>query len=688
MIASFLLIALVTAGGFALTYRLSKDEPLIWRLAAGCIAGSAIFGTAGLLFGGLMGFGVPAAGLSFVAVLLLLLIFRDKAARQTLRSEWLRGKSRATAPGKGRALGFFYYAFFAAMLLFFFDRAMIETDSGIFTGGSQNLGDLPFHLGAIFAFTEGGVFPPENPNFAGVKFTYPFIADLITAMFVKLGIGVREAMLAQNLAWALSLLVLLERFVFRLVNDRLAARLAPPLLFFSGGLGFIYFFSDFFAQSRGFTDFLWNLPTDYTIGERFRWGNSLTTLFMTQRSLLLGMPLTILVLGLLWSIFSENTGQRDEETTTEKSGISFTTVSFSPALFIYGLLAGTLVLIHLHSLAVLFVACVLLMAMRPEKVRLLQYVAFGICVSAVAVPMLLWSMSGSATNASEFIGWHFGWDKREDNFLWFWLKNTGLVIPLVAVGLYLMFEVVRPPANAVAEPELKPSAKKKKKAKEKPTAAGPTPTNARSLLMFYVPFAAIFMICNAAKLAPWEWDNIKLLIYWYLVSIPFIAYAVSFAWRQAGAWKGVAAAAFALLIFSGSLDVWRTLSGAVNYEIFSADAVEAAEKIKDATEKDSLFLNAPTYNSTVVLTGRRSLMRYSGHLQSHGIDYRQREADVKTMYAGGPQAEKLLREYGIEYVLISQEERNTLQANEEFFSRFPVVVETGQNKVVKVRNEK
>ena len=30
----------------------------------------------------------------------------------------------------------------------------LETPRGIFTGGSQNLGDLPFHLGAIFSFTE------------------------------------------------------------------------------------------------------------------------------------------------------------------------------------------------------------------------------------------------------------------------------------------------------------------------------------------------------------------------------------------------------------------------------------------------------------------------------------------------------------------------------------------------------
>ena len=39
-------------------------------------------------------------------------------------------------------------------------------------------------------------------------------------------------------------------------------------------------------------------------------------------------------------------------------------------------------------------------------------------------------MTGSATELTNFIEWHFGWDKRDANFFWFWLKNTGIFIPL------------------------------------------------------------------------------------------------------------------------------------------------------------------------------------------------------------------------------------------------------------------
>ena len=114
---------------------------------------------------------------------------------------------------------------------------------------------------------------------------------------MKLGADLKNAMFVQNVAWAFSLLVLLERFTVKLTNDRLAGRIAPLLLFLSGGLGFLWFFSDYWQSGKAFFEILWHLPRDYTIGDHFRWGNSMVVLFMTQRSLLLGMPLTIIVLG-------------------------------------------------------------------------------------------------------------------------------------------------------------------------------------------------------------------------------------------------------------------------------------------------------------------------------------------------------------------------------------------------------
>jgi len=207
-----------------------------------------------------------------------------------------------------------------------------------------------------------------------------------------------------------------------------------------------------------------------------------------------------------------------------------------------------------------------------------------------------------------------------------------------------------------------------------------------SALLFYLPFAFLFLVSNIAKLAPWEWDNIKVLIYWFVGSIPFAALAIAWMWnREIGVWKFFASVCFVVLIASGALDVWRVVSGQINYKVFDSDAVEIAEQIERRVPANSLFLNAPTYNTAIVLTGRQSLMRYPGHLGSHGIDYSTRESDVKRIYQGGSDAIALMEKYGIDHVLISPEERNLGGVNEQFFARFPIAAESGQYRLYRIR---
>ncbi len=679
MLISLLLITLIALGGMSLTYLVADDEPLMWRLATGNIVGSAIFGLVAFAAACIFGFGAVTIILSLVVTMLPLILFRQREKRVKLRHDWAKAKGRFQGGNVKRFRSFAYYAFFFLLFWFFFDQTMYETKDGIFTGGSQNLGDLPFHLGAIFSFTDGNNFPPQNPSWAGARFSYPFIADFLTAAFAKLGADVRSAMVLQNFSWAFSLLIILERFGAKVTGSKLAGRIVPFLLFLSGGLGFLWFFNDYWSSGKGIFDLLWHLPKDYTINDQFRWGNSMVVLFITQRSLLLGMPLTVLVLGYLWKIFNsdpEKEINRDGQDKQDKKSLPL----FAIPLLV-GLLAGTLVLIHLHSLAVLFVVTAFLFAMRPAQWKI--WVTFGIGVAVVAVPELLWSMSGSATETSKFFGWHFGWDKGESNVLWFWLKNTGLVIPVIIAGIYLLFSPQsRKATNGVdTETQRRSDAAKRNKSEVQITASR---RHGVTLVYFYVPFAILFLISNVAKVAPWEWDNIKILIYWYVGSLPLIAYAIAWAWARNLAAKIAGGVCFAVLIFAGSLDVWRTASGQLKTRVFDADAVKVAEIIKRNTEPNALFLNAPTYNSAVVLSGRQSLMRYSGHLSSHGIDYATREAEVKQIYNGGGVADILLKKYNIQYVLVSPEERNTLKANEEFFKKYSIIAEAGQFKVYKI----
>ncbi|MFT3744155.1 MAG: hypothetical protein QM785_07665 [Pyrinomonadaceae bacterium] len=680
MFISLILIALIAFGGLPLTYLVAKEKPMLWRLSAGTVIGSAVLGIAAFVAASFAGFSVPVLILAVVITLIPLALLERPDIRKNFLHDWAKAKGTLQGANAKKMRHLAYYAGFFLLFWLFFDKTMFIMNGGIHTGGSQNLGDLPYHLGTIFSFTEGNNFPVVNPSWVGAKYTYPFVADLLSACFVKLGADVINSMFVLNVAWAFSLFVILESFVVSLTGNKLAGRIAAPLLFLSGGLGFWGLSADMAVSGKGLYDTLMNLSRDYTINDKYRWGNSLVVLFMTQRSLLLGMPLTLLVLNYLWSVFSCEKAEKpvvveaDETATEERAEVekaenaAFSFSDIPVSAFLVGLLAGTLPLIHMHSLVVLFIVTVFLFVMRPD--RWMQWITFGIGVAVVAIPELAWLMTGTATESKKFFEFFFGWDKRETDFFWFWFTNTGLLFPVLAAGIwiYMTGGKLAIPSGEVGKVE----------------SAAPIELK-WTLVLFYIPFFFLFVLSNSAKLAPWEWDNIKILIYWFAGSLPLVGFALAWAWEKNTVLRVVAGACFAVLIASGSLDVWRTVSGQIKYGVFDADAIKIADQIKQKTDQKALFVNAPTFNSAVVLSGRQSVMRYSGHLASHGIDYYPREAEIKQIYQGGGVADMLLRNYNVDYVLISPEEKNTLKANEEYFKKFPVIAEAGQYRVYKVK---
>jgi hypothetical protein len=684
MLISFLLLALIASGGVALTYVIARDEPLMWRLSAGSIVGSTAFGVIAFTAACLIGFNAGTIIGSLIITMLPLLLMRQPEYRSRFRHDWAKAKGKFQGVNAKKLLGFAYYVFFFLVFWFFFDRAAFQMADGIHTGGTQNLGDLPLHLGAITSFVDGNNFPPQNPSWAGAKFAYPFMSDFLTATMVKLGAELYWAIFAQNLTWAFALLVILERFAAKITNSRIAGRIAPALLFFTGGLGFIWFFKDVGETGKGVTDLLWHLPKDYTISDTFRWGNSMVVLFITQRGLLFGMPLTVLVLNYLWKIFAfdetEDEAHVDKPKKTkskkaqDQSAASPLFHFFTRPLgkaFLVGLAAGTLPLVHVHSLAALFVVTAILFALHPAKWQ--EWIAFGVGTALIAVPELVWTMVGSATNVESFYGWHYGWNKHDDeSFWWFWFRNTGLAIPLLLAGLWLCFDKIRRGEEDDT------------KHRDKDAVTEREPRD-YALLFFYIPFAALFLICNVTRLAPWDWDNIKVLIYWFVGSAPFIALALSWGWRRGPLFKYAAILCLVVLTLAGAIDTWRTASRQYETRVFDNDGVKVAEQIKQKTAPNALFLNAPTFNTAVALSGRQSLMRYSGHLSSYGINFMERENEVRQIYQGTAVADTLLQKYNIDYVMVSPEEKGAMKANEEYFKKYPVIAESGQYKVYKVK---
>ena len=523
-----------------------------------------------------------------------------------------------------------------------FDHVMVERDGGLFTGFVNNLGDLPFHLDVTSSFAYSQNFPPEDPTYAGTGFAYPYLSDVLAAMSVTLGASMREAFFIENLLLGLALVGLVHRLTGVLTADRLASYIAPALVLFSGGLGWLFLLQDARTSEGGLVGLLGAMTRDYTISGDgpLRWGNAITTLLVTQRSLLFGLPIALIVFLLLWKLIHM------EEAQPHRVGARSVALAA-------GILTGSLPLVHAHSFVVVlgtaFFLGLLFRQWREGRWR--TWVIYVLAAMAVALPQIWWSTHDSIASAGAFFGFELGWDHGSENIAWFWFLNTGLFIPLAAVAAFWP-----------AQPRIA----------------------SRSLLLFTAAFLAWFIVPNVMKLAPWVWDNIKVLFYWFVGFVPLVALLIARLLKSRPSLRATGVVALVVLTLAGGVDVWRAVSGQTEYAEFDADGIAIAAAIREKTPARALMLNAPTWNTPVFLAGRRSLLGYTGHVSSRGLPYADREADIRRIYAGEADARQLLDKYGIDYIVVSPIERGNLTVNDSFFERFTKVAQAGQYELYEV----
>jgi uncharacterized membrane protein len=207
----------------------------------------------------------------------------------------------------------------------------------------------------------------------------------------------------------------------------------------------------------------------------------------------------------------------------------------------------------------------------------------------------------------------------------------------------------------------------------------------RQQLFFFLPFTLCFIIPNLVKLAPWIWDNVKVLFYWWIASAPIVALLLARLWEGKSWNRVLAVGLFVVLTLAGALDVFALMTSQAEYQEFDRDGITFAETIKQQTAPRATILHAPIHNTPVFLTGRRSLMGYPGHIWTHGIDFGPRESDIKKMYSGSPDAASLLSKYGVDYVVIDPQEHSVMPVNTEFFSRYREVVTIGEYHLYKIK---
>jgi hypothetical protein len=555
-----------------------------------------------------------------------------------------------------------YFLFYLVTALIFwkvFSRAVIEDASGLSTGLLNNFGDLPFHLSVITSFAFGNNFPPEDPTYAGVRFTYPFLSDFISAVFVRCGADLRESMFVENFILAMAFVGLVHRWALVLLRDKLAAVITPLLVLLNGGMGWLLLFDKAGQNEGGLFGVLRDLPPSFTVipETTWRWGNAISALLVPQRGFLMGLPLALIAFTQWWiatdkrRVTDAAAGKKTRASSKKSLPAEQTATRFSPSvrrMIAAGVAAGLLPLVHAHSFVVVMAmaGCLALL-----QISWREWFTFFVVASVIAIPQLLWSTSHSAVDAGSFFAWEVGWDHGQDNPIWFWVKNTGVFIPLIFAAVLLRGE-----GYLVG----------------------------KRLLLFYLPFTLCFIIPNFVKLAPWIWDNIKVLYYWWLASAPLVALLLARLWRQGPIRQTIAIVLFVCVTLAGALDVASITLRSVQYQVFDAAGMRFAELVKERTAPRAMIVHAPVHNTPVFLTGRRSLMGYPGHIWTHGLQFVQREAEIKRIYLGSPDADQLLKNYNIEYAVVGPHERIVTPVNEKFFSRFQKVGEVGEYALYKI----
>src|SRR5215207_357638 len=411
MIASLLLALLVTFSGTVATYLYDDNASFVARVCAGAALGLATLGLVSFVV-------VSFIGLTGIAILFSaaicsspLAILTDAANAKRLRQD-LEAVSNSTRrlflQPDAKSLGYFlFYAGATIVLWKVFSRAVIQDEAGVSTGLLNNFGDLPFHLSVITSFAFGNNFPPEDPTYAGVRFTYPFLSDFVSAVFVRCGADLRQSMFIENFILGLAFVGLVHRWALVMLRDRLAAIITPLLVLLNGGLGWVLLLESANKSENGLFGVLMDLPPSFTVipETTWRWGNAVSALLVPQRGFLMGLPLAIIAFTQWWIATDKArqpepvpAGRKARAPDRQKSSWNEQTRFPLPVrrMIAAGVAAGLLPLVHAHSFVVVMAmaGCLALI-----YIRWWEWFAFFVVASAVAIPQLLWSTSHSAVDA-------------------------------------------------------------------------------------------------------------------------------------------------------------------------------------------------------------------------------------------------------------------------------------------------
>jgi hypothetical protein len=178
-------------------------------------------------------------------------------------------------------------------------------------------------------------------------------------------------------------------------------------------------------------------------------------------------------------------------------------------------------------------------------------------------------------------------------------------------------------------------------------------------IAFVLAAVVIFAFGYFVQTAPWEWDNLKLMVWGYFIILPFL-------WSDIiGRWAFPERAATCLLLFgSGFVTLLGGLTaGHPGFGLIERARLDHIGTALRPLPMDARFATYPTYNHPVLLQGRKVVLGYPGHLWTEGFDYGKTNDQLTALMKGAPNWRDAAKALGVRYIFWGQDEKTNYQSS-------------------------
>ncbi len=459
----------------------------------------------------------------------------------------------------------------------------------------NNLGDLALHLTYINQFASGVPLWPDNPIFVFSKLRYPAGTDLFNSLFTCLGISNVRALVWAGLLGCGATCYALYRW---------AGTFGIAAFLFNGGVA-------------GFQVLQSGVFLDYQGDKSIAWKSLSLSMLVTQRGLLYAIPVGVLLLY-HWQrkFYGGNNNDAAGKVVAIPLWLELTFYASMP-------------LFHVHTFLCLSIVLLVMFAFGPSNIRKETALLVGLAV--VPATLFVWIVSDHF-KASSILGWQLGWVEGDGDFkmpaVLFWLANFGAWVPAI-IALFVII--------AAREAALW------KKGRFLPS----------STVVFLSAAAVILVFSLSVKLAPWGWDNIKVIVWAYLLVLPFLWNGLIKPWSLP-----LRVVACIALFGSGFVSLVGGLAaGREGFAIANRGELDGVGVAVRKLALDARYAAFPTYNHPVLMQGREAVMGYPGHLWTQGFgDYADVEEKLTLLMNGASNWREIAESLDARYIFWGEQE--------------------------------